>query len=202
MRLFSYIVTQDTGFAPNPFWGYCTLATCKPVICRTASSGDWIVGLTPKENGHKVVYFMQVQEVLPIAEYFRNQRFSRKKPDYTTQAVIDKCGDNIYQPLSNGGFRQLRSQHSNGTEENLAKKAHDLSGVNVLISQRFVYFGSEARQLTAEFDGIKAGHGHRCRFPDALVAGFLRFAAQFKSGVRAAPSKWPSGDLSWRQGSA
>ena len=21
---------HDTGFAPNPFWGYCTLAVCTP----------------------------------------------------------------------------------------------------------------------------------------------------------------------------
>ena len=29
MRLFAYKMTHDTGFAPNPFWGYLTLATCK-----------------------------------------------------------------------------------------------------------------------------------------------------------------------------
>lgn len=40
MKLFSYIVTHDAGFAPNPFWGYCTLACCKPAIRRTANVGD------------------------------------------------------------------------------------------------------------------------------------------------------------------
>src|SRR3569833_2727055 len=30
MKLCSYIVREDTGLAPNPFWGTCTLAVCTP----------------------------------------------------------------------------------------------------------------------------------------------------------------------------
>ena len=45
MKLYSYIITEDTGFSPNPFWGCCTLADCKPEIRRNAKVGDWIVGL-------------------------------------------------------------------------------------------------------------------------------------------------------------
>ena len=41
--LFSYVVRSDGGFAPNPFFGYCTLATCKPRIRKGALVGDWIV---------------------------------------------------------------------------------------------------------------------------------------------------------------
>ncbi len=40
----SYIVRYDSGFAPNPFYGFCTLATCKPDIRKHAQVGDWIVG--------------------------------------------------------------------------------------------------------------------------------------------------------------
>ena len=29
-RLCSYVVRHDKGLAPNPFWGYCTLAVCTP----------------------------------------------------------------------------------------------------------------------------------------------------------------------------
>ena len=29
MRIYAYVVTHDNGFAPNPFHGFCTLATCK-----------------------------------------------------------------------------------------------------------------------------------------------------------------------------
>ncbi len=43
-RIYSYVVRYDSGFAPNPFYGYCTLATCKPDIRRGAEVGDWVVG--------------------------------------------------------------------------------------------------------------------------------------------------------------
>ena len=45
MKIYSYIVKRDYGFAPNPFYGYCTLATCKPVIRKHAEIGDIIVGI-------------------------------------------------------------------------------------------------------------------------------------------------------------
>lgn len=48
MRVFTYVLDHDTGFAPNPFHGWCTLAGCKPVIRRTARIDDWIVGMTPR----------------------------------------------------------------------------------------------------------------------------------------------------------
>ena len=50
MKLYSYVMIYDTGFAPNPFWGYCTLATCKPGIRRPAEQGDWIIGSGYKQN--------------------------------------------------------------------------------------------------------------------------------------------------------
>jgi hypothetical protein len=37
-------VARDYGFAPNPFFGVCTLATCKPKIRKAAAIGDWVVG--------------------------------------------------------------------------------------------------------------------------------------------------------------
>jgi hypothetical protein len=200
VRLYSYIVAHDTGFAPNPFWGYCTLATCKPSIRRVALPGDWIVGLQPKASGHGVVYFMQVQEVLTIPDYFADKRFSRKMPDFTTQAVVDKCGDSIYEPLPGGGFRQLQSMHSHlkSPVEDPRRKAHDLKGVNVLVSRQFAYFGSDAKPLPPELKGIVPGRGHRCRFPDDLVSGFIKFTSRFRTGVYAPPCEWRSGDLSWR----
>ena len=36
MQLISYKVKHDTGFAPNPYFGILTLATCKPAIRRSS----------------------------------------------------------------------------------------------------------------------------------------------------------------------
>ena len=51
MKLYSYIVARDFGFAPNPFYGFCTLATCKPKIREHASVGDWVVGTGARSSG-------------------------------------------------------------------------------------------------------------------------------------------------------
>ncbi|WP_171031592.1 hypothetical protein [Eubacterium sp. BSD2780061688b_171218_H5] len=32
MIVYEYVMKCDTGFAPNPFYGTCTLACCKPRI--------------------------------------------------------------------------------------------------------------------------------------------------------------------------
>jgi hypothetical protein len=64
VKLYSYVVARDYGFAPNPFFGVCTLATCKPQIRKHAQVGDWIVGTGAKCNrldGH-LVYVMKVQQ--------------------------------------------------------------------------------------------------------------------------------------------
>jgi len=42
--VFIYVVDRDFGFAPNPFHGYCTLATCKAKIRNQARVGDWVIG--------------------------------------------------------------------------------------------------------------------------------------------------------------
>ena len=127
MRVYSYIVTHDTGFAPNPYWDYCTLACCKPLIRRTAQQGDWIIGLSPKAKGNKLIYAMQVTEKpLTFKQYFKDKRFKKKIPKLNSKAWSAKCGDNIYKPLPDGEYQQLPSLHSqkNG-KENPENKKHD-----------------------------------------------------------------------------
>lgn len=146
MTLYSYVVKHDTGFAPNPFHGYCTLACCKPAIRRTAGEGDWVVGLTPKGTGSRIVYFMRVDEApKTFAEYWSDSRFIAKRPHYD-DGLLAKCGDNIYKPKG-AGYRQLPSMHSNRELESPENKKRDLDGKYVLISETFSYFGSKPREL-------------------------------------------------------
>ena len=67
-NVYSYIVSTDSGFAPNPFGEFCTLSCCKPVIRRSASVGDWVVGLAPKSLGNGIVFAMEVTEKMTITE--------------------------------------------------------------------------------------------------------------------------------------
>ncbi len=131
----SYVVMNDSGFAPNPFHGVCTLACCKPVIRRTAKVGDIVVGLS--SGCERIVYAMRVGEVLTFADYWNDPRFAAKRPMRTT-ALRDRQGDNIYEPVGPGRFRQLPSRHGPNDVE------RDLNGRNVLVSTELVYFGGPA----------------------------------------------------------
>jgi len=199
MRLFSYIVTHDTGFAPNPFWGYCTVATCKPVIRKVAEVGDWVVGISPKEQGNKLIYVMEVNEKMPIEDYFNDPRFEKKKPNMNSDKIVDRTGDNIYKPLGNGSFIQLHSLHSkkDGSED-LAQKEHDLNGKFVLVSKNFVYYGAEAIDLPENLRELIVGRGHKSNFSKEIINNFHKFVQSLPRGIQGRPYKWNEGDDSWR----
>jgi hypothetical protein len=79
MKICSYVIKRDTGLAPNPFWGYCSLAVCTPNHQRARlSSGDWIVGNSSVSDRQRLVYAMQIDEVLGFDAYFRDPRFQQK----------------------------------------------------------------------------------------------------------------------------
>jgi hypothetical protein len=62
-KLYTYIVKIDSGLAPNPFGGWCTLAVCTPNHQGSAvKPGDWIAGFSPKEAGYQFIYAMRVDE--------------------------------------------------------------------------------------------------------------------------------------------
>ena len=97
MRLFSYVVARDYGFAPNPFFGHCTLATCKPKIRKAAVAGDWVVGTGSRTSGREgfLVYAMRISEVMSFNDYWADPRFRRKKPNLRGSKK-QAFGDNIY----------------------------------------------------------------------------------------------------------
>ncbi|MGD0171414.1 MAG: hypothetical protein ABSB81_04730 [Halobacteriota archaeon] len=106
--LYSYIVASDSGFAPNPFGEYCTLACCKPQIRRHASVGDWVVGSGSKRTvgNEKMVYAMRITEKLSFDEYANDPRIRYKIPSH---AIIQERGDNIYFRDTNGDWKQRSS---------------------------------------------------------------------------------------------
>jgi len=196
MTLYSYIVTVDNGFAPNPFWGYCTLACCKPKIRRTAQIGDWIVGLSPRAKGNKIIYAMEVKEILPYADYWQDSRFTKKIP--SCKDIKHSCGDNIYKPRRSRGFDQLPSMHS-WKGENRKKKAIDLKGEKVLISKKFYYFGSQPLKLPKKLYRLRVGRGHRSRSNDGVISIFLKFIAKQRKECSAYPTMWGKGNDSCKK---
>jgi hypothetical protein len=181
VRLFSYIVARDFGFAPNPFYGYCTLATCKTDIRRTAQAGDWIVGTGSKRNGRDgtLVYAMLVAETMTFDEYWLDPRFERKRPNLRT-STKQAFGDNIYHRDRDGAWVQENSHHSlhdgSANSENVER---DTRANRVLISDRFTYWGADGLEIPMrfrDFDGVDiclSRQGYMCNFPDDLVSEFV-----------------------------
>src|SRR5262245_519286 len=100
------------GFAPNPFGGYCTLATCKPRIRASAKAGDWLLGAgSVRAVGiNRIVYAARIDEVCTLEEYGSNPRFEAKRPAARSEPWR-RHGDNIYFKQSGGQWRQRRNIH-------------------------------------------------------------------------------------------
>ena len=143
MKFFTYIVARDYGFAPNPYYNYCTLATCKPDIRKAAKLGDWILGTgAAKTNtAGKLVFIMEVTEKLTFDEYWNDVRFQCKKPRMNG-SIKEMYGDNIYHKSAIGGWVQENSHHTHGDgSTNLKNLNKDTKADSVLISNNFYYFG-------------------------------------------------------------
>lgn len=167
-KYYSYVVARDFGFAPNPFGQHCTLATCKPLIRNKASIGDWIFGLTSLEHGkpRKLVYAMMVDKIITFNEYFEDPNFQYKKP-VANGSLKKMYGDNIYHYTMENKkkvWHQSNSHHSldNGelNEENLDTDTSRTE--NVLISDRFYYFGDKPVEIPKEiFKAFDINRNHR-----------------------------------------
>lgn len=139
---YSYVVARDFGFAPNPFNGVLTLATCKPIVRKGAEVGDFVIGVTPKWLGNKLLYMMKVSEVLTFDQYWKDERFSCKRPVMNGSLKV-MYGDNIYHHDEEGNWIQEDSHHSlphGGLNEDNLKRDTGTSD-RVLISTEFFYFG-------------------------------------------------------------
>jgi hypothetical protein len=102
-RLFSYCIPVDDGAAPNPYWGVCTLAICKPKIRGKAAKGDWVVGLgsanSPIGNiSDRVVYAMKVTDVIGFWGYdmYCREKLPGKIPDWSNSDFRRRVGDCLY----------------------------------------------------------------------------------------------------------
>jgi hypothetical protein len=154
MRLHSYIIEHDMGFAPNPFHGFCTLATCKPKIRKYTSEGEYVLGTGSKkrEQQGRIAYLMRVGNVITFDEYWSDIRFARKKT-LMNGSLVQCYGDNIYHRDSTGEWIQEDSFHSYEfgvlNEENLQRDTG--STHKVLITDWFVYWGAEGPKVPPDF---------------------------------------------------
>lgn len=202
MKLHSYIVRYDSGFAPNPFYQYCTLATCKPRIRMAVEINDWVVGSGSNDRavrrGGYLVYAMRVTEILDFRAYNKDPRFQSKKP-YRRGSRKQSCGDNIYfRNTADTKWEQRDSFHSlpNGNS-NPDHIMRDTSIDRVLVSDKFVYFGGYGPafpKVLRDFNGTdicRKGIGHQSIRDQSLINRFEKWIQTLNvSGYQAAPFEW------------
>lgn len=201
MKLYTYIITRDYGFAPNPFGGYCTLATCKPSIRKLIEVGDWVIATGPKSgyglNGH-LFLAMKVEEKLSFTEYWNDDRFQFKKPIFN--GSLKQCyGDNIYFfNESTNQWHQQDSHHSlpNGVV-NQRNLKNDTKAPYVLISQHFYYFGADSVKIPKDFRDDVC---NKTRFPvhrivkPKIAAEFIQWLeGNYETGVYNEPIEFAKG---------
>lgn len=153
-----YRMTDDTGFAPNPFHGYCTVATCTPNHtrgCPRLGEGDFIVGIEgdalrkkrkrkrrqnqSSADGLCIIYFMKIDKKLTLNDYFNDQRFAEKKCN-PNGSYVDKVGDNVYWQIDGHWHWTPGHVHDDHDDGGYLIK-QDTCGNRVFISSGFSYFG-------------------------------------------------------------
>ena len=201
--LFSYVVVSDGGFAPNPFFGYCTLATCKPNIRSVAQVGDWIVGTGSAAvgRGGHLVYAMHVTDEIHTRSYWTDPRFQFKKPTFKGDwNRVSASGDNIYEWRGPNCWRQLHSYHSHlDGRQNEAVTKTDTGVERILLSDDFVYFGGEGPRLPSKYlkDGdlnfVWNRQGHRRVREPKIINSFEKWIRDLGvNGVCGVPLDWLS----------
>lgn len=184
-KIYSYILRFDDGAAPNPYWGTCTLAICKPAIRRTAQIGDWVLGTgsvnsrcndgVKRNFSQHLVYAMKVTDKMTLAHYndYCQQELTTKIPVPGHDDWRLRMGDCIYFDAGNIDL-ELRpfSIHD------IYQRPRDQRGVNVLLSNDFYYFGEKAEPIPGHLLClIKKNQGH-LKIDDA---GLL---SQFEEWIR------------------
>lgn len=180
-KVYVYVVDRDFGFAPNPFHGYCTLATCKPMIRKRAHLGDWVIGMGGsrlKATG-RCIFAMRVTDITTFNKYWENIDYLEKIPLRNGSRKM-MVGDNIYHYDSSlDQWLQTDSHHSNiDGNVNLHNVRNDTKSDNVLISQHFYYFGEAAPVIPSNIlDSIAYKNGRNYRVYDikdcATLIGWL-----------------------------
>jgi hypothetical protein len=152
MKVWRYVIVVDCGSAPNFGPPLTTLAICKPRIRKGAQPGDLVLGFAGKpiaSDPHKVVWAGFVSEKLTFAQYWRDPRFRRKKPQATPHP------DNIYRTGAVGLIQVPNSVHDAGSI------ATDERGRFVLVLNPAWHLDLRISSLPEQFSNLRLSPNNR-----------------------------------------
>ena len=152
----AYVMTHDSGHAPNPFHNVCTLAICTPNHKRSRSkTGDWIIGLAGsrirKELGEpdvwRLIYAMNIEKKMDLDSYYRDPQFAAKIPKLDG-SLVESCGDNFYCKDSRWQLHHTRQTNEHQAEPpDTGIEQQDIYGDRMFAGRRYWYFGRNAPAL-------------------------------------------------------
>lgn len=199
MKVFTYKMDHDIGFAPNPFFGKCTLACCKPSIRNEASIGDYVVGMAGRGMGEvegRAVFWMLVSEILTFDDYWNDPRFVRKKPNVNGPKKL-KVGDNTYRRCAiTQDWLQEHSMHFIPGMR-ITGKPHiqkDTRIDRVLVSEDFTYWGNTGPHITDNVIRMFRNRDRVANHPKSEIdALWCCLGGKIPLGRTTKPSEWSQG---------
>ena len=213
MNCFRYKVEHDWGFAPNPFHGTLSLATCKADIRsnKNLQIGDWVIGFGSQSMGNlgKMIYAMRVEEILTFDEYYEDPRFQCKKPN-KFGSLVQMYGDNVYHTdKSESPVRQyIQDECAHSHTDGSFYQEHydrDTKSDKVLLSRTFYYFGNHCIDIPGKFSYLHLSpqdtRGNMCYTDlvgeDAKIQAFADWlASSYSVGIYGDPCNWIQFSLS------
>lgn len=203
MKYYSYIIPRDYGFAPNPNFGYCTLADCKPLIRKGAQVGDWIAafGSATTPYREKLVMLMQVTETMDFDSYWEDSRFQIKRPVFN-KGIKYAYGDNIYHHVDGEWVQEPSHHRSIDGSVNLVNLYRDTKVNRVLISTNFFYFGNHAVPLPKEFEQmVMHGRNHIVIRNQEMITRFVEYISMnYEKGIQGIPYSRKNGGFAHYKG--
>lgn len=207
MSLFTYVVRWDHGFAPNPFYGVCTLATCKPTIRKKAKLNDWVLGTGSAEKKNpegqkyqgRAIFVMKASKIITFDEYWEDPQYRGKRP-IMNGSLRQRFGDNIYHHDDKGKWVQADSRHSWNGQANDINLIRDTGTTDrVLIGNEFTYWGKEAPAIPGKFSSFIIKRPGESEITDqAAIEDFITWARSVgDQGRLADPLDW-RGEKRWK----
>ena len=159
MRIYSYILKYDTGFAPCIENSLLTLATCKPLIRSSAKIGDIIIAFYSKNEknyNYAMAYIAVITEKMDFKEYYN--KFKNRR-------------DCIY----NDKLEQIPNIYHNCMHVNT-----DLNGKYVLLSNDFIFFGNKNVKISEIYTDMIPKRNHLSEQNNKFIDRFPKYFLELK----------------------
>lgn len=197
--LYSYTVATDSGFAPNPHFGTCTLACCKPVLRKSVGArllrgsgladlaevrqvrpdyirdqNIWVLGLAGtalKDRPHRsVVFVMQVTDVLDFRSYF--EEYPEKRPVRTAAGARNDPrwhGDAIYTGNDPATARQVTPCAHSRGRAEDVQMKHHDLGGRFVLISDHFSYFGKSAPLVPLEAQLHRGRGHRFNYSTEVL---------------------------------